>query len=277
MTISAPVFTGFIVAAASELLIPLIILLILGLKKKIAAVPLSFGFACFLVSQVLLRIPILQVLGTQDWFKAFALQTVPYIIMLSVTAGLFEESARLASAGIFLKKHRDFRDALSFGFGHGFCEVILLTGMAQINNIIYATAINNGTLSTMLAKLPAETTQQITNSMLAVKPEGIYLGILERVFAVTYHIFASVLVFKGVREHKIRFYFYAICAHTIFNFGGVMLTRYVNLWAGEGLMLVLAVTALLLIFRMKKSFSETDRSAADPFILPTTAQPLFSK
>ncbi len=264
MTISSAVFTGFIVAAFSELLLPVIILLILGLKKKISAVPLFFGFAAFLVSQVFLRIPILQILGTQGWFKAFALNTIPYVIMLSFTAGLFEESARLASAGVFLKKHRDFRDALSFGFGHGFCEVILLTGMAQMNNIIYAVAINNGTLSTMLAKLPAETSQQIMSSMLAVKPEGIYLGILERVFAVTFHIFASILIFKGVREHKIRFYFYAICVHTIFNFGGVMLTRYVNLWVGEAFMLVLSIIALLLIFRMRKSYFKTENSVAEP-------------
>jgi uncharacterized membrane protein YhfC len=218
------------------------------------------GFAAFFISQLCLRIPLLQVLGTQSWFTTFALNTIPYLIMLSVTAGLFEESARYLCAGCFLKKHRSFNDALSFGLGHGFCEVILLTGMAQINNIIYSVMINNGSFSTAMSKLPATTSQQILSILLAAKPEQVYLGILERVFAVTFHVFASILIFKGVNEHKIRYYFLAIATHTIFNIGGVMLTKYGNMWFGEGFMLIAALVALFFIFKMKPSFSETNHS-----------------
>lgn len=254
MTVSSSVFGAFLFAATAELLFPVVLLLVLCLKKKVAVKPMFLGAAAFFVSQLCLRIPILQVLGAQSWFKAFALNTIPYIIMLSVTAGLFEESARYLGAGVFLKNNRRFSDALSFGLGHGFCEVILLTGMTQINNIIYATMINNGTFQTFSARLPAEQAQQVLSAMVAVKPDAVYLGVLERVFAVTFHVFASILIFKGVNEHKIRYYFLAIAAHSVFNIGGVMLSKYVNMWAGEGFMLVFAAVALFLIFKMKPTF-----------------------
>lgn len=258
MTVPISVFGAFIFAAAAELLFPVVLLLVLCIRKKVSVVPMFLGAAAFFVSQLCLRIPILRVLSAQSWFKAFALNTVPYIIMLSFTAGLFEESARYLCAGCFLKKHRLFRDAISFGLGHGFCEVILLTGMAQINNIIYSAAINNGTFQTLTKALPAAQGQQLLSTMLAVRPEQVYLGILERVFAVTFHIFASVLIFKGAKEHKVHFYFFAIMAHTVFNIVGVLLTQYVNMWAGEGSMLIFAAAALFLIFKMKPSFNQPE-------------------
>lgn len=142
--------------------------------------------------------------------------------------------------------------------------------MGQINNIIYSVMINNGTFQTLTAKLSAQQGQQILSAMLAVKPEAVYLGVLERVFAVTFHIFASILIFKGVNEHKVHYYFFAIAAHTAFNIGGVMLTKYVNIWVGEGFMLVVSTAALFLIFKMKPSFKQT--AFQDSKLTPATQE-----
>jgi uncharacterized membrane protein YhfC len=256
MTISTSVLAAFIFSAAAELLLPIVLLLVLCLRKKISVKPMFLGAAAFFVSQICLRIPILQVLGAQSWFKAFALNVIPYFIALAVTAGLFEESARYVFAGGFLKEQRGFNDALAFGLGHGFCEVILLTGMAQINNIIYTVMINNGSFSTITSKLPAATSQQLLSTMLAVKPSMVYIGVLERVFAVTFHVFATVLIFKGLNEHKIRYYFLAIGAHAVLDFGAVALSKYVNIWASEGFAFVVALAALFLIIKMKPSFQQ---------------------
>lgn len=253
MTVPISVFGAFIFAAAAELLLPVVLLLVLCLKKKVNTIPMFLGAAAFFVSQICLRIPILQTLGTQSWFKAFALNTVPYIVMLAFTAGLFEESARYLCAGCFLKKHRRFNDALSFGLGHGFCEVIFLTGMVQINNIIYTVMINNGTFQSISSKLPAGQGQKILDAMLKAAPSMVYLGVCERVFAVTFHIFASILIFKGVNEHKVRYYFLAILAHAVLDFGSVMLAN-VNIWVSEGFAMLFAIVSLVLILIMKKTF-----------------------
>ncbi len=263
MTISSSAFAAFIIAAAAELVFPIVLLLVLCLKKKISAKPMFLGAAAFFVSQICLRIPLLQAVGAQSWFKAFTLHVIPYFIMLSITAGLFEESARYLCAGCFLKKQRGFNDAIAFGLGHGLCEVILLTGMAQINNIIYTVMINNGSFSTVTAKLPAATSQLILSTMLAVKPSMVYVGILERVFAVTFHVFASVLIFKGVNEHKIRCYFLAIAAHAVLDFGSITLIKYINPWAGEGFAFAVWLVALFLIIKMKPTFPMLNNAQVD--------------
>ncbi len=256
MHVSSSVFAAFIFAAIAEIAVPILLLVILGMKKRINPKPLFFGFGAFFVSQLCLRIPILQVLGTQSWFKEFALNTIPYLVVLSFTAGLFEESARYLCAGCFLKKNRSFRDAVSFGLGHGFCEVILLTGMAQINNITYSIMINNGTLE---KAVPAAVASQVIAAMQSATAAVVYLGVLERVSAVLFHIFASVLIFKGVNDRKPVYYLLAILAHTVFNIAGVALTKYVNMWVGEAVMLILALAALLLVFKMKPTFPSAEQ------------------
>lgn len=254
--ISSSVLAAFIAAAAAELALPVILLLVLSLKKKVAAAPVFLGFASFFVSQVMLRMQILNIVKTQSWFQSFALNFIPYCLMLAFTAGLFEESARLLCAGCFLKRHRMFRDAVSFGLGHGLCEVILITGMGQINNIVYAMMINGGTFQKATAALSAAQSQAILSAMRAVTPSMVYLGIAERVFAVAFHVFASVLVFKGVNEHKISWYLLALGLHTVYDFAGVTLAKYADIWFAEGFMLLAAVLAVFLTVRLKPFFPE---------------------
>lgn len=261
-TIPPIVFISFIIAAAAEIALPILLMLVLCLKRILSPKPMFFGILAFFVSQICLRIPILQAMSTQSWFKAFATNTIPYLIMLSLTAGLFEESARYLCAGCFLKKNRLFRDALSFGLGHGFCEMILLTGMAQINNIIYAVMINNGSFGKAMANVPATTSQHILSAMLAVNPELVYLGVLERVFAVAFHVFATVLIFKAVNDRKIRYYFYALAAHFATDFGTTVIMQYTGkIWATEGFLFLVAIVSVVLIFKMKPTFPDQKQKA----------------
>lgn len=256
MKISSAVFVSILFAGFAELILPVVLLLVLCLKKKISVKPMFLGMAAFFVSQVCIRLPILQILGVQSWFKAFALNyTLPYIIILAFTAGLFEESARYLCAGCFLKKNRLFRDAISFGLGHGLCEVITITGMMQINNLTYAIMINNGTFQKAFAAVPAAQTQQILNQMLNAKPELLYISVLERIFTVAFHIFASVLIFKAVNDHQTRYYFYALAAHFVTDFGSAALSTYTkSIWISECFVMLVAIASVILIFRLRPSF-----------------------
>lgn len=262
--VSTAVFAAFIFAAAAELALPVILLLVLCLKKKVTVVPMFLGFASFFVSQVMIRLQILNVLKTQGWFQSFAANFIPYCIMLAFTAGLFEESARLLCAGCFLKKHRMFRDAVSFGLGHGLCEVILITGMAQINNIVYTVMINSGTFQKATAALPAAQSQAILAAMQAATPSLVTLGVAERVFTVAFHIFASALVFKGVNDHKVGWYLLALGLHTIVDFGSVMLGKFGNIWIAEGFILLIAVISVFFTIRMRNGFPKQNIGADFP-------------
>ena len=198
--ISNALILSFGVSLVCTLILPVVLLIVLLITRKLNPLPLLAGFASFFISQILLRIPLLQVLGTQSWFAAFATHTVVYVIVVGgLSAGLFEETARLVGAKL-LKQHRTYKDMISFGLGHGLCEMILLVGLGQVNNLLFCMILQDPQLA-------------------AASPAMVYLGILERVSAVMYHVFATCLVFLAVKRRRPALYLAAILAHTVFNAG----------------------------------------------------------
>jgi uncharacterized membrane protein YhfC len=241
------------VTAFFTLILPIVLLIVLGVKRKISGLPLLFGALAFFISQVLIRIPILNALGGQAWFLRFAENSsLLYILLLSFTAGLFEESARLGGAAL-LKKHRSFKDIISFGLGHGICEVIILVGINMFVNAMLAANIKNPIVT---ATLPADTLQLLHSQLAAAVPVSVYLSIVERISAVLFHIFATILVFKGVIDKKIRYYLLAILCHTLFNLIGVLTLQYSdNLFITEAVILMMGLAAGVYILSARKSFA----------------------
>jgi len=242
---------SFVIAAVFTVVVPIVILIVLGIKRKISGLPLLFGAAAFFLSQVVLRMPLMSMLSGQSWYQAFASQFFLYVLFLSFSAGLFEESARLGGA-LLLKKHRSYKDVISFGLGHAFCEVIILVGIANISNALLCLSINSGNglsmpsserMETMLAWLTS------TNTM------DVYLGILERFIAVIFHIFATVLVFIGVTKKKIHYYFLAILVHTLFNLSAVLLTQFAGAVISEIALLITALAMGFYTLRLKEDFN----------------------
>ena len=182
---------AFGVAAFCTVVLPVILLIVLGVMKKISAGPLFLGFASFFVSQMVLRIPLLQVLGGQSWFQSFAAHTAVYALVVGgFTAGLFEETARLAGAAV-LKKKLSYKSMLSFGLGHGLCEVILIAGMSQVNNLILCAALadpQGAAATAFLSGADPATLQAVAAQLTAATPALVGLALVERVSAVLYHL-----------------------------------------------------------------------------------------
>lgn len=256
MQVSSAAIISFVISLFVTLILPIGAIIFLLIKKKMTFIPLILGMAAFVLSQMLLRIPILQALSTQQWFVSLSSNMLFSVVFIGgVTAGLFEESARLGGAKL-LRSRRTFKDTISFGIGHGVIEAILIVGIAQINNIVYALAINNGTFEAMTASLPPLTAQSLQINFLSIDPTMVYVGIAERIFAVILHIALTVLVFNGVNRKKIGYYFVAIGVHALVNAGVVLLAQFVNIWVGEAFVALIAVGCILYIFRAKKDFNE---------------------
>ena len=157
MDISVQVVWSFALALFLTLVLPILLLLFLCLFKKISPLPMALGLLSFFISQILLRIPLLQFCAGQGWYQALA-QSSPLVLGLGLafTAGLFEESARLGGAALLGPRkpafpsgpprpgHRTWKGALSFGLGHAFCELILLAGMTHVNNLLFCVLLGMG-------------------------------------------------------------------------------------------------------------------------------------
>ena len=125
MTLTACLFALF-----CSLLLPLGAGVYLALRTKRAA-PVLLGAACFTVFQLLTRIPLLQfVLPKWAGYVLFeSAQPVWYLLLLSLSAGVFEECGRYLVMRLFLKTGGPV-DAVSFGVGHGGIEAVALVGVS---------------------------------------------------------------------------------------------------------------------------------------------------
>lgn len=251
--IPTAVVAAFLAALVVTTIGPIALLIVLGVRRKITPLPLFVGFAAFFVSQMLLRLPLLQLLGAMPWWRSFAAQTIPYLLALAVSAALFEEGARLGGA-LLLRGHRTWRDAVSLGLGHGLCEVILLVGLTHVNNVLFCLLINAGGGGLLAALLPAGQLEAVTAQLQAVQPLDIVLGLVERVSAVLFHLFAAVLVFDGVVRRRVYPVLLAAVAHTVFNLAGALLTQAAGLWAAEAVLLALALAGGAAALRLRPHF-----------------------
>lgn len=179
--------------------LPLVALLYAVWKKRY--IPYMLGVLAFVVSQILIRIPILNyVNGTSTDFQMFSvMQPVLFVLLLSLSAGIFEEVARFIAMRYFMKQ-RDWQSGFLFGAGHGGIEAVLIVGIPVIS-LLSQTVIQNG--------------------------DSYYLGGIERIFAMVLHVGLSFIVLQAVVQKKFRYVVYAILIHGTVNALAGIISLYV--------------------------------------------------
>lgn len=179
--------------------IPILGLLFLNKRYKKEVRPFITGILAFVISQPLLRIPLLYyVFPNFSWFLILQHNPYSYGLFLGLTAGIFEETARLIFMKLLLKNRTRISDGFAFGFGHGGIEAMIFTGINCIAAML----------------LP------LTNpaGLSGVGCLSILTGGFERIAAMTFHIGASLLVLYGIREHKaIQYTVLAIILHGLMD------------------------------------------------------------
>ena len=212
--VSTGAFIGIIVTLIITLLGPIIAAIVYSVKNKGKGVWKAwlFGAAGFFVLQVLIRIPILNVLGTFPWFQKFAENNyIVYCLILAMTAALFEVVARFAVAKI-LQKNMNYQQGVAAGLGHGGIEAIILIGMTYVNNLLYAVMINSGAFDATVAQTGAapvpnatelvDQLNQIKAALVETPTYAFYLAGYERILCVLFHTAMSLLVCYLVYKKK---------------------------------------------------------------------------
>lgn len=250
-------YFGIGIAAFGTTLLPILVALILGLGRKLAIRPFFVGALAFFVSQGLLRLPLLSFLAyNTQWYAPFVSTLWGSLLVGGLSAGLFEESARLAAGKVLLKNRTAYRDALSFGLGHAFCEILLVIGLSNVSLLLNAALLENGTLDAMAAAgtIASESLEQLNGAIRQFTPSLALLSLLERFSAAIFHIFATVLVFRAINEKKPMFYFAAILAHTLMNFLSALAVQKLGALGGEIVILLLAAAAAVYTIRARTAF-----------------------
>jgi uncharacterized membrane protein YhfC len=261
LSIVAICFTLFL-----SLILPVIVLLVLMKGRKGTFSVWIAGALGFVVPQLVIRIPILQALGTQTSFQKWT-QGSPYLyaFALALTAGLFETTGRLLVLKFGLQKRLSYMTGLSAGAGHGGIEAIMIVGMTYINNLVISLMINTGRLATLIPDNP-EMAESIRKSLVETPADLFFMAGLERVFTMVFQIALSLLMtWLIMKKHAVLGYFLVMLLHFSVDFAVVILQiEKTSPIAIEGVIMVVALLSLVLILKIRPRFAGQLAIPADP-------------
>jgi uncharacterized membrane protein YhfC len=157
-------------------------------------------------------------------------------VFLGLSAGAFEEVGRYLVYRFWIKDARHWRDAVMFGAGHGGGEAIIIGVIAGITTINLLAL--SGTDPAALG-LPPEQLRIAQAQLAAFHAAPWYatlFGAVERVFAITFHISAAVLVLQVFRRGSVLWLVAAILWHSTLNAVAVTVQSLAGaLWAEAAL------------------------------------------
>lgn len=209
------------VSLICSIALPVLLSVYAMIKRQ--SIPLILGVIAFTVSQLLLRIPILQLLANNSVYYSLFQVTNPilFLAIIALSAGVFEESARYIAMRFFMR-NRKATSAIYFGIGHGGIEAIVIVGVPILI--------------------------QLSTILLTASEINIYLGAIERVFAIAMHVCLSIIVFYSVKKQKKLNLLLAIVLHGLTNFIVVFVSMKLNAIVAE--VIFLAIVVILIGFSL---------------------------
>ena len=251
--VGASAFVWLLIGAVIAIAVPVAIALLWKFKKKEPITTILIGAAVFLLFALILEKPIQNVLafptamGLPDHAVSRFLSANPVLLALvaGLFPGVFEETGRLVAFKTVLKNRKNRETSISYGIGHGGFEVVLLMGIAYIQYISYAVMINTGLFGTIVEQVQAQAPSQVDslNAVVTLLTGFSFadfgMAAVERVFAMLFHVGASILVFYACRDkQRVWLYPLAIVLHTGLDFvAGLYIFHVITLspWALEGI------------------------------------------
>lgn len=225
----------------------------------------GWGAAAFVGSQAV-RLPLL--FGLTALFRSGILPHVPEdlampfnVVVLSLSAGIFEEGARYIVYRRFIPAARAWKEGVAFGLGHGGVEAILLGVLAGLV-VVQMFALR----SVDLATLPLQADQL---AALQQQVEGFWtapwylalLGAVERVFAICLHVSLALLVLQAFTRRNRAWLFAAMGWHALVNAVGVLLLPVIGPLSVEGVLGFFALISIGVIAGLRRTRSDAAHGA----------------
>ncbi len=173
------------------------------------------------------------------------------LAVLSLTAGVFEESARWLLLRGPARHVRHKAEALMFGAGHGGIEAILLIGIAVFNALVLLSAPDL-ILAQVQTAAPeqVEVVRQQIEALRRLTWGQVGLTLWERAIAISAHMALTLLVWRSVVERRWQAWGLAVLAHAGLNASVLLGLRWGGPVVAEGVGTVWALAALVYIVRV---------------------------
>ena len=255
-TVSTRTFVLLGIGAALFLIVPVVISIIWKKKKKEPYTTVLIGAATFIVFVVVEKIIQSFFISDANALGSFInARPVLWAFTVGFFPGLFEETGRLVAFKTLLKKRQQRETSISYGLGHGgVAEVSVIMTYTMISYIAYAALINSGEIATVIEQVrelaPNQLSQieELIRQLTGFSAMYLLVMIIQRVFAVMFHVGASIMVFYACKDKKFWLYPLAILIHTLIDmYGGLMLANVISIpdWVFE---VIFAIASSLVFF-----------------------------
>jgi len=175
-----------------------------------------------------------------------------YALALGLSAGIFEEPARWLAFRFAIPDRRRASDALALGAGHGGIEAVLL-GILTLYTVLQLVAVQGPEAGDLLSPEQLEglgRAQAQIAAFWAAPWYAVLLGALERLFAICFHLSASVLVLQAFRRRNRAWVLLAVLWHTALNATAVYVAATWGPYWAEAALAVLALASLGILFAL---------------------------
>jgi uncharacterized membrane protein YhfC len=252
-------------AAAINIFAPLAVAFVARRRLNLGWKYIAFGALIFLVFQLLTRIPAMYAIQTAiaPQLKASRELTLAGGAGAALTAGLFEEVGRWVGYRFLMRNDaKTWGKGVLYGLGHGGLEAALFVGGLGLITVINLAVLPVLDLS---AQLTPEQMQVATQQIAAVNALPVWmplLGVWERVWAMCFHVAASLIVMRCFTSGRIVWLVAAIALHTLLDLVA-LLPIVLNLQGvsgallTEGVLTVFGLFSLWLIWKMKSQEEKT--------------------
>ena len=221
--------------------------------SQVVHIPLNIGLTALFAQNLLPQPPETWVW----WFNP---------VVLGLTAGLCEESARYAVYRWWIKSARTWRQALMFGAGHGGVEAILLgVSVAVAFVTFYFLQRGGANLSIVPPEQQAALAGQLAAYWSAPWPASL-LGAVERAFALCVHLSLAVIVLQAVARRNPLWLAGAILWHAAVNAVALMVLPVWGAYWTEAVIGVFALAGIGIVFALRET-------PAAPAPAPPTQRP----
>ena len=219
-------------------------------KHKGSGYAIMIGAFCFIVSAYVLEQILHGLVFTA--FPNIRDNIVVFCLYGCLTAGLFEETARLLGLRMLCRKDKSSAVGFAYGVGHGGIEAILLAGLTMVNNLMVMYAINSGNTDSLLTGLEGDqiTLAQEQLAQLAAVPATQWLAAgFERLCAIGLHLALSMLIWMVVTRRLPAWgYPAAIGLHAVSNLPAMLYQAgVIGVWPTELATLILVILVALLV------------------------------
>jgi len=241
---------GFVIGTGFSIVFvvvyPIILAVVAHRRLRIGWRYVAYGALVFLIFQLLTRVPAVQLIqaaiGPQ--LKASPPLMWTWLVVLALSAGLFEEVGRYVGYRLFMRgEDKTWSKAVMFGIGHGGLESAVLVGGLMVIALVSLWSAANGGLNQLQDGQRAAAAQQL-QTLTAQPGWAALLGAWERLWTVPIQVAFSVIVLQVFRRGNLVWLLWAVLGHAFVDLVTVGLQQML----GSGLTSSLVIEATVALF-----------------------------